>query len=502
MTLPLWILIGLQMAMGAFDILFHHELTERLAWRKSQRHELQLHGVRNLFYAVIFAGLGFVQVYGVLALAVIAVLVAEVGITLKDFVEEDRSRKLPASERVTHTLLALNYGAILALLLPVLVGWVGQPVGIATVNHGWWSVLCAVGGAGCLLFGVRDLAAAARLGRMGERAAAGLIDPAAGPRTVLVTGGTGFIGGRLVAALVGAGDRVIVLTRDAKGAMETLPAPVRLVTGLDQIGNDERIHAIVNLAGQPVAGFLWTAQYRRKVYRSRIRLTRQVIGLIERLETKPDVLVSGSAIGVYGVSPTGAQRENSAIVEDGSFAQRLCLAWEREARRAEGLARVRTVKLRIGLVLGTDGGPLSQMLVPFEFGLGGQFGNGTHTMSWISRDDLVRLIGFAMANDRVRGPLNGTAPFPTDNRSFTQALGNALGRPAVLPAPRWALEALGGDLAREILLADQEVLPRAAIAAGFVFIDPELQPALDRLVGRPGGRQRPLLPHRVPPKTV
>src|ERR1043165_4695962 len=126
MTTMLWTLIAIQIAMAAFDTIYHHELTERLAWRPSQRHELKLHAARSLIYAVMFCVLGFLEVHGVLAMALIAALVIEVFITLADFIEEDMSRKLPASERVNHTLLAINYGAILVLALPVLVAWAGE----------------------------------------------------------------------------------------------------------------------------------------------------------------------------------------------------------------------------------------------------------------------------------------------------------------------------------------------------------------------------------------
>src|SRR5215468_11365577 len=132
----LWTLIALQMAMGLFDILYHHELTERLAWRPSQHHELVLHAARNVIYAALFIVLGWFEPHGLWATLLIAVLATEVLITLMDFVEEDVSRKLPASERVTHTLLALNYGAILALLLPVLVGWASQQTAVAPVWYG------------------------------------------------------------------------------------------------------------------------------------------------------------------------------------------------------------------------------------------------------------------------------------------------------------------------------------------------------------------------------
>src|SRR5262245_45368618 len=157
MTTTLWILIAAQVAMGGFDTFFHHEGTERLAWRPGQRVELRLHGVRNLAYALLFAVFGWVEPGGLLAVAVLALLAAELFITLWDFVEEDRTRQLPASERVTHTLLALNYGAILALLVPVLAEWTARPTGLEPATHGLLTVLCTLASAGTLLTGIRDL---------------------------------------------------------------------------------------------------------------------------------------------------------------------------------------------------------------------------------------------------------------------------------------------------------------------------------------------------------
>ena len=161
MTSLLWTLIAIQIVMGVFDTFYHHELTERLAWRPSQRYELQLHGVRNMMYALLFLVLGWLEVYGIFAMLIIAVLVAEVIITLMDFVEEDMSRKLPASERINHTLLAINYGAILVLLLPVLIDWAMQPTGVKSAYTGWLSIVAAAAAVGAALCGMRDFTASA-----------------------------------------------------------------------------------------------------------------------------------------------------------------------------------------------------------------------------------------------------------------------------------------------------------------------------------------------------
>ena len=164
----LWTLIAIQLALGLFDILYHHEMMERLAWRVSQRRELKLHGGRNLAYAVLFLTLGLFELKGFWAIVVISVLAAEVVITLTDFVEEDLSRKLPPSERVTHTLLAINYGAILTLLVPLLVSWANQRTAIMPVWYGIGSLLAPLAAAGVIVFGLRDFFAARRAQRLGR----------------------------------------------------------------------------------------------------------------------------------------------------------------------------------------------------------------------------------------------------------------------------------------------------------------------------------------------
>src|SRR5436189_1793833 len=185
MTPLLWSLISVQIAMGAFDTFYHHELTERLAWRPSQRYELQLHGLRNVLYALLFLVLGWLELHGILAMLIIVVLAAEIVITLMDFVEEDMSRKLPASERINHTLLAINYGAILVLLLPVLIDWAMQPTGVKSAYAGLLSLIAAASAVGAALCGVRDFAAAKRLGRITSAPAENLVDKLPARQTIL-----------------------------------------------------------------------------------------------------------------------------------------------------------------------------------------------------------------------------------------------------------------------------------------------------------------------------
>jgi uncharacterized protein (TIGR01777 family) len=480
MTDMLWITIFLQVAMGGFDTLYHHELTERLAWRPSQVGELRLHGIRNLAYAIMFTALGWSEPHGAAALALILLMIGELIVTLWDFVEEDRTRRLPATERAIHTLLTLNYGVVLAMLVPLLARWAALPTAITPTYHGLWSWLCGIAAIGVIGSGLRDLAAAGRTARIRPSDPAPLAEALRGRKAILITGGTGFIGSRLVAALVAARHDVTVLTRSRASAAD-LPAPLRVITSLDQITDDTRIDAIVNLAGEPISNGLWTMRKRRRILHSRLEVTRGIVSLIRRLQVPPAVLVSGSAIGWYGLRGDEVLDETA----DGAdcFSRGLCVRWEKAAMRVTALG-VRVVCVRIGLVLAAEGGVLSRMLTPFEFGLGGPFGAGRHWMSWIHRDDLVRLIIHAIATPALAGPVNGTAPAPVTNGAFAAALGRALGRPAMLPVPVTPLRFTLGAFAEELLLSGQRVEPRAALKSGFLFIYPGIDDALAAIVGR------------------
>lgn len=479
----LWTLIGLQTALGLFDVLFHHELLERLAWRPSQRRELLLHAARNLIYAGVYLIFAWIEPRGLLALALLAGLAIEVVVTLVDFVEEDRSRRLPASERVTHALLALNYGAILALLAPALISQAALPTGWARVDHGALSLLASLAALGLVIFTARELAAAHRSPRLAPAPAAPLaVGLPAGSR-VLITGATGFIGRRLTQALGAAGHQVTALVRDPAKLAHL--APVTLVTHLDQIPAETAFDAIVNLAGEPISDRPWTLANRRRFMASRLRMTREVARLVRRLDRPPRVLVNGSAIGWYGL-------RNDEILDETAdarpcFSHRLCEAWERAALRIEAFG-VRVVRLRIGVVLGAEGGMLSRLFTPFEFGLGGPMGKGDQWVSWIERDDLVRLIVHAIACDGLDGAVNATAPRPVRNRDFASRLGAALGRPAVLAAPAAPLRLALGDFADELLLGGQRIMPRKALASGFRFHNGDLDKALCGIVGKPWPR--------------
>ena len=298
-------------------------------------------------------------------------------------------------------------------------------------------------------------------------------------RHILVTGATGFIGRRLVEALVGAGHEVTVLVRDPSKAAAILSPPHRLVTRLDQIPADTRIDTVINLAGEPIAVGGWTGAKRRTILSSRLRVTRDVVRLIARLQNKPAVLISGSASGWYG-----HWQDESLTEFDGGkrcLTHRICEAWENAAKKAQRLG-VRVVRLRTGLVLGVGGGLLNHLLILFGLGLGGPLGNGRQWMSWIERDDLVRLIAHIVATPSLTGAVNATAPVPVTNAAFAKELGRALRRPSIFRIPAGLLRSMAGDLADEFLLRGQRVLPDKALISGFSFRHETMRSAFDAIL--------------------
>ena len=473
-------LMSVQGAMGAFDLVYHHELTERLAWRPASARELSIHAARNLIYAALFLAFAWGEWHGAFAVGFVLLMAAEIVITLVDFVVEDRSRDLPPSERVTHTLLAVNFGVMLAVLLPELLAWMALPTGVLPANHGAWSWIASALGAGALLATAREGTRSAALRRREKEPMPCLAAALPGRQSILVTGGTGFIGTRLVEVLAEAGHRVTVLTRDARRGRK-FHGRVTLIENLHTLGRDTPFDAIVNLAGEPVAGGRWTEARKRKLLESRIAITAAVARLIAKSRKKPAVLVQASAIGFYG------NDEEVSFVEGAegrpSFTHEVCAATEQAAEAVEAMG-VRLVKLRVGLVLGSGGGILARMLLPFEFGLGGPMGSGRQWMSWIHLDDIVGLILHAITVETVSGPLNATAPEPVRNADFARALGRALHRPALLPVPSVALRLVfGRELTEEVLVGGQRVLPQQAEATGYQFLYPTLPEALREIVG-------------------
>lgn len=296
----------------------------------------------------------------------------------------------------------------------------------------------------------------------------------------LVTGATGFLGRRLLDKL----DRPVVLSRNADQARASLaaykpevfawdpkrePAPAAAFEGVD---------AIFHLAGDPVAEGRWTAAKKQRIRDSRELGTRNLVATLRQLANRPKVLVSASAVGIYGNRGDEVLTEDSHPGQD--FLADVCQVWEREALAAEELG-TRVVTVRTGIVLGPNGGALQRMLLPFNLGLGSPLGNGKQYMPWIHREDWVEILLFAAREASVRGPVNATAPHPVTNREFTKALGRALHRPTIFPpVPGFMLKLMFGEFG-SILLDSQRCRPEKLLQAGFTFRFPDLDAALSNI---------------------
>ena len=297
---------------------------------------------------------------------------------------------------------------------------------------------------------------------------------------VTITGGTGFVGKRLIEALLDAGHEVRILGRSPKtgfpvgvhfflwNAAKSEP-PAESLAGAD---------AIVHLAGEPVAQ-RWSPKIRERIRQSRVEGTRRLVGAMAKMDLPPATLISASAIGYYG--DRGDESLDESSPAGAGFLADVSQQWETEADRASEFG-IRVVKLRIGVVLGTGGGALDRMLPPFRLLLGGQLSSGKQWMSWIHLDDLVGLIRHALENPDVSGAINATAPNPVRNSQFTRVLARTLRRPALFTVPKAGLQFLFGDMS-QIMLASQRVLPKATLDSGYEYKYPDLGQALKNLLG-------------------
>lgn len=292
---------------------------------------------------------------------------------------------------------------------------------------------------------------------------------------ILVTGGTGFIGRHLIPKLKALGHKPIVLSRNPKKAKKLLGCAV--VASLQQIKASTPIQGMINLAGAPIDK-RWSKSYKQKLLDSRVGTTEALIALADRLETKPDWFISGSAIGFYG-SQGDKPLDESSPPSDG-FTHQLCQQWEQTALKMRKHG-TRVCLLRTGVVLGHKGGALKRMLPPFRFGLGGRLGNGQQMFSWIAMDDMIRVIEWLMTS-QLEGPVNATAPNPVTNLGLTKALGKVLKRPTVFPMPAWVVKLLFGEMGKTLLLEGQKVIPRQLLDHGFRFDYPEIEQALHKAI--------------------
>ncbi len=313
---------------------------------------------------------------------------------------------------------------------------------------------------------------------------------------VLVAGATGFIGGKLCAMLAQADYEVIALSREPDRARRHLPMlsaafPWSPTQGPPPPEAFDNVDVVVNLVGESVSG-RWTSAKRRRLYDSRVMGTRNLVSGIRALQQRPRLLVNGSAYGYYG--DRGDEELTELKPPGNDFLAHICKDWEAAAVEAEALG-VRVVRARNALVVGPNGGFLKPLVPLYRWGLGGPLGSGRQWWSWVHISDVARFIIYAIEHEDVTGPVNVVAPAALRQRDFAKTLGRVLGRPAVAPAPAFAVKLILGGLAVEVL-SSRRLVPQAAREAGYAFMFPYLEAALRDALGRPeatdfqDGRQR------------
>ena len=285
---------------------------------------------------------------------------------------------------------------------------------------------------------------------------------------VLLTGGTGFIGGKLKTRLESAGHDVMVVSRGPAGHVTWEPDAIRTAVRASD--------AVIHLAGENVFARRWSVHQKQTLRASRIDTTRLLAEAVA--DARPQAFITASAIGYYGTSA-----ERHFVAGDGpgdDFLARLCVDWE-AARQPAVDAGVRTAPVRIGVVQGLGDGALKKMLLPFKLGLGGPVGHGRQWVSWIHMEDLLAMLAWLLENENTQGEYNGTAPTPVSNRELSTTLGRVLHRPAIVPLPGFVLRLVLGEVA-ELVLGGQHVTPDRAVTEGFSFRFSELEPALRDLL--------------------
>jgi uncharacterized protein (TIGR01777 family) len=299
---------------------------------------------------------------------------------------------------------------------------------------------------------------------------------------ILVTGSTGLVGTALVRKLAGAGHTVCRLMRPESatraGTKDGFDVPWNPATG-ELGGAGVGADAVVNLSGASIAERRWSAERKSVLRSSRVNAMRALVAALAKMNARPSVLVSASAIGIYGNRGDELLTEESASGSD--FLASLARDWEAEALKAEALG-IRVVLARFGIILARHGGALAKMILPFKIGAGGKIGSGRQWMSWVTLEDTVEILRFALENAAVRGAVNVVAPNAATNSEFTKALATAMHRPALFPAPAFALQLALGEMADALLLSSQRVAPQKLQQLGYRFLHPDLPTALSAVL--------------------
>jgi hypothetical protein len=292
---------------------------------------------------------------------------------------------------------------------------------------------------------------------------------------ILISGASGLVGTHLIPTLEAKGHEIYRLVRKTPQAGNEIQWDSEKGFSETERAKLENFDAVIHLAGDNVASENWSEEKKRKIRDSRVLGTRVLVDALKSLKNPPRILVSASAIGFYG------NREDEILTEDSAkgegFLPEVCDAWEMESEKAEEFG-ARVVMPRIGVVLSKDGGALEKMLTPFKFGVGGRVGSGKQWMSWITLEDLIRIIHFALETEKLRGVVNATAPNPVTNAEFTGTFGKVLHRPAILPVPEFAIKLMFGEMGETLLLQGARVLPERLLENGFEFKFPNLEEAM------------------------
>lgn len=291
---------------------------------------------------------------------------------------------------------------------------------------------------------------------------------------IVISGGSGFIGGALTKSLLARGHEVFVLSRN--------PDKVRTGRGVQWDGRNQgpwseiaaSADVIINLAGENVGAGRWSEERKQRLVNTRLDSTNAVVTAMKSAPSQRRTFVSASAVGYYGMRGDEELREDAT--RGSGFLAELVEKWESAARQAESLSRL--VLPRFGVALAGDGGALRKMMLPFHFGMGGPVGSGQQWLSWIDREDAVRIVEWAIDNQSARGVYNATAPNPVRNRDFARTLGKVMRRPSFMPTPGFVLELMLGQMADEVLLGGQRVIPARLAGEGFTFAYPNLEQSL------------------------
>jgi uncharacterized protein (TIGR01777 family) len=296
---------------------------------------------------------------------------------------------------------------------------------------------------------------------------------------VLITGASGLIGKALQRSFAEKGYEMLLAGRGEPKHANEIQWSVDEGFREEDLSRLEGLDAVVHLAGENIAGLRWTDEKKKAIRDSRVHGTRSLVNALAELKQKPKVLIAGSAMGFYGDRGDEILTETSHPGD--TFLSDVSKEWETESRRAED-SGIRTVLLRTGIVLSKDGGALATMLTPFKFGVGGVVGSGKQWMSWISLDDVINIINYAIENENLRGALNVASPNPVTNEEFTKTLGEVIYRPTFLPLPEFAVNLVFGEMGDALLIDSTRVEPKRLQEAGYKFKFTDLKSALENAV--------------------